>query len=117
MTVIEERFEDAGEPGPDGKYDYFYAGTNYRFIFESREFHVRRYDDSPGEAAVSGWATRPGGGPRCFRTIPYEDAEFSRAVVYLRDTLRGRRVTVFTSGGSGGYEVLDYTRLSEPPLT
>ncbi len=55
MQVIQEPFEDLGEPDGAGQYDFHYSGVIYRFIFPEHEFRVRLYDDMPGEAHFLGY--------------------------------------------------------------
>ena len=47
-----QRFEDIGEQGAAGFYDYVYRGFNYEIATGEREFYVRTYDDEPGIATV-----------------------------------------------------------------
>jgi len=52
VQVTKERFEDVGDLDKNGTPDYCYHGYNYEVTVDGRTFHIRSYDESPGEAIV-----------------------------------------------------------------
>ncbi len=52
LSLTQRRFADLAEANPDGSLDYAYTGTIYEFRLGNRLCLVRRYDDTPEEAAI-----------------------------------------------------------------
>ncbi len=52
LSLTQRRFADLADPNPDGSRDYAYTGTIYEFRLNNRLCLVRRYDDTPEQAAI-----------------------------------------------------------------
>jgi hypothetical protein len=110
MRVIRKRFKDAGEPDGEGRYEYYYSGIIYRFVFPGRALVARRYDDATGEASFLGAERLPKRTPMMFTEIPYRESQFRQAVAYLRDKERVESVSVLLSRG---YVQIDFEKLAD----
>jgi hypothetical protein len=112
VEVVEEPFEEADDD-PNG-HSASCVGVFYRFTFSTREFRACGYGGG-SEAYFLGIAILPGGERQLFRTIPYDDAEFRAAAVYLRDSAGADTVSVLLPVG---YVSVDFSRFSGlPPPT
>ena len=109
MQVTQERFEDAGERGANGDYDYHYSGVIYRCVFPSRVLVARRHDDTIGEASFPRSESLTDGTAAMFTEIPYRDPEFREAVSFLRKSEGVEFVQVLLSRG---YVRIDFTELA-----
>jgi hypothetical protein len=107
VEVVQEPFEDAGEQTTNGYDDYYYSGVVYRFLFAERELRARRCDDTPGEAHFLCFVASPDGARCLFEAIPYDDAQFQEAAVYLRDRVGADKVRILLPGG---YSPVDFRR-------
>lgn len=112
MQIIEEPFEDIGEPDGAGQYYSHYSGVIYRFIFPEREFRVRLYDQATGEAHFLSYRLIPSHEHGLFESIPYDDPDFTATAFYARDSLGAGTVSILLPGG---YVPIDFTRFAGPP--
>ena len=85
MNIEKEQFEDAGELDEHGLCDYYYAGDTYQISFDGVAFVVRRYENTPDEAAFLQYRVRERGRwkSRKFHLVPYDSLEFQKAIAYL----------------------------------
>jgi hypothetical protein len=109
VRVVEETFEDAGEQDANGLYDYYYSGVIYRLVFPDREFHARRYDDTPGEAHFLAYSEASEDQRLLFAAIPYDDPEFAAAAGYLRDSVGADTVKILLASG---YVLVDFSQFA-----
>jgi hypothetical protein len=109
MRVTRKRFKDASEPDAQGKYEYYYSGVIYRFVFPKRAFTVRRYDDTLEEASFLRAERLPQKKQIELSRIPYREKEFQQTVAYLRDTERVESISVLLARG---YVELDLRRIA-----
>src|SRR5262245_38195840 len=101
MQVVEEPFDHMGG-------EYRYSGSYFRFIFSDREFHAKKYDDTPGQASFTGYAIESGQTRGLFEDeVPYRDEEFREAAYYLRDTVGADHVDILVRGV---YQRLDFSQ-------
>lgn len=110
MNVAKEQFEDVGEKDANGNFEFYYSGEIFRFRFPGREFHARRYDDTPGKASILGVFDIPSRQWSAFANVPYDDPQFCEVALYLRDTIGADSVKALLI--SSGYVELEFGRIS-----
>jgi hypothetical protein len=99
MRVTRKRFKDASEPDSRGRYEYYYSGVIYRFVFPDCALVARRYDDAAEEASFLRVEQLPKRTPMTFNKIPYRAAQFRKAVTYLRNRERIKSISVLLPRG------------------
>jgi hypothetical protein len=104
MEITEERFEDAGEKGADGYYDYYYSGVIYLIRDGSLSCKARTYDDEPDLVAILELAIDqcPIAGENLVSGASHTNGAVRESIAKMLDALQARghqRIEMLTSDG------------------